>query len=202
MKRASDKDRGFTLLELLISISLLTIILAAVYSTFSMSHKALDGTDASLLKLQEGRMTLDMLCREMESLLYSPSNRFSVLKVEDRDIYDRQASRLAFTTFSPLKPGLSLVSYYVEEKDGKLTLLKKIRSAFAPDNPEERGVELIEDLQSFTVEAMLKGKWVKTWNSSDTTSVPDELRVTITFMINNRPFTLYETVNPKIGKAL
>lgn len=196
------QKRGFTLLELLVSIALLTIILGAVYGTFSMSHKALDGTDATLLKLQEGRMTLDTLCRELESLLYNPQDRFSVLRIEDRDIYDKQASRLVFTTFSPLTPGLSLVSYYVEEKDGKLTLLKKIHPAFVPDNPEEKGVELIEDLQTFTVEAKLNGKWVKTWDSSDATAVPDELRVTITFMMKDRPFTLYETVNPKMGKEL
>ncbi len=202
MKPVRGEDRGFTLLELLISIALLTIILGAVYGTFSMSHRALDGTDATLLKLQEGRMTLDTLCREMESLLYDPSNRFSVLRIEDRDIYDKQASRLVFTTFSPLTAGLNLVSYYVEEKDGRLTLLKKIHAAFAPDNPEEKGVELIEDLRSFSVEAKLNGKWVRTWDSSDATAAPEELRVTITFMMKDRPFTLYETVNPKIGRPL
>ncbi len=202
MRRACIRDHGFTLLELLISIALLTIILGAVYGTFFMSHRALDGTDDMLLKLQEGRMTLDTVCREMESLFYSPSNRFSVLRIEDRDIYGRQTSRVALTTFSPLTPGMSVVSYYVEENNGKLRLLKKIRPSFAPDNPEEKGVELIEDLQTFTVEALLKGRWVRTWDASDTNSVPGELRVTITYMIKDRPFTLYETINPRIGRRI
>jgi general secretion pathway protein J len=201
-QRLRSTEAGFTLLELLVAFAILTIILGAIYGTFFLSHKALDGIDDTLLKLQECRMTLDTLGREMESALYNPSDRLSTFKIEDRDLYGKQASRVVFTTFSPLTPGLSLVSYYVDENNGKLTLMKNIRSAFTPGNPEEKGVGLIDDLRAFSVEAMLKGKWVRTWDAADTSVLPEEIRVTITFTLKDKPFTLYETIDPRIGRTL
>jgi prepilin-type N-terminal cleavage/methylation domain-containing protein len=201
-KGPRSAEAGFSLLELLVAFAILTIILAAVYSTFFLAHKALDGMDDSLLKLQECRMTLDTLGREMNSAFYNPANKLSGLKIEDRDLYGKQASKIVFTTFSPLTPGLSLVTYYVDDDKGKLTLMKKIHSSFAADNPEDKGADLVDDLQAFSAEALLNGKWVKTWDTAATNAVPQELRITITFMLRGKPFTLYETVIPRIGRPL
>jgi general secretion pathway protein J len=201
-QRLRNTEAGFTLLELLVASAILAIILGAIYSTFFLSHKALDGIDDTLLKLQECRTTLDTLGREIDSALYSPSDKLSAFTIEDRDLYGKQASRIVFTTFSPLTPGLSLASYYVDDNNGKLSLMKKIHSAFTPDNPQEKGVELIDDLGAFSVEAMLKGKWVRTWDAADTNALPEQIRVTITFTLKDKPFTLYETVNPRIGRTL
>jgi general secretion pathway protein J len=201
-QRSLNAEAGFSLLELLVAFVILTVILGAIYGTFFLSHKAMDGVDGTLLKLQECRMTLDTLGREMDSALYSPLNSLSAFRIEDRDLYGKQASEVVFTTFSPLTPGLSLVSYYVDENNGKLTLMKKIHSAFTPDNPKGKGVELIDDLRAFSVEAMLKGKWVRTWDAADTNAVPEEIRITIIFTLKDKPFTLYETINPRIGRML
>ncbi len=201
-KRSCGAGAGFTLLEMLVAIAILTIILGAVYSTFFLSNKALDGVDNTLLKLRECRMTLDTIGREMDSALYNRSSTFPVFKMEDRDLYGRQASKLAFTAFSPLVPGLSLVSYYVDDNGGKLTLMKKIHSSYIPDNPEDKGVDLIENIRAFSVEANLDGKWVRTWDAAEMDGVPQELRVTITFTMKDKPFTLYETIYPKIGSVL
>jgi prepilin-type N-terminal cleavage/methylation domain-containing protein len=201
-KRSCSTQAGFTLLELLVAFAILTIILAAVYSTFFLAHKALDGIDDTLLGLQECRMTLDTMGREINSALYSSSTKVSGLKVEDRDLYGKQASRIAFTAFSPLTPGLSLITYYVDDNNGKLTLMKKIHSSFTADNPEDKGVDLIDDLRAFSVEALFNGKWVRTWDTADTNAIPEQLRITITFMLRDKPFTLYETVTPRIGRPL
>jgi prepilin-type N-terminal cleavage/methylation domain-containing protein len=201
-KRPSCSEAGFTLLELLVAFAILTIILAAIYSTFFLAHKALDGIDNTLLRLQECRMTLDTLGRELNSALYSNENKQSGLKVEDRDLYGKEASRIIFTAFSPLTPGLSLITYYVDDNNGKLTLMKKIRSSYIADNPEDKGVDLIDDLQSFSVEALLEDKWVRTWDTADTNTMPRELRISITIMLRDKPFTLYETITPRIGRPL
>jgi general secretion pathway protein J len=202
MRASFNTEAGFSLLELLVAFAILTIVLGAIYSTFFLSHKALDGIDDTLLKLQECRMTLDTLGREINSAFYSPSNSISAFRLEDRDFYGKQASRVVFTTFSPLTPGLSLVSYYVDENNGKLALMKKIHGAGTSDIPNRKGVELIDDLRAFSVEAMLKGKWVRTWDAADTQTVPEEIRIRITFTLKDKPLTLYETVVPKIGRKL
>lgn len=188
------KVGGFTLIELLLAFAILSVILATLYSTFFLSHKALDGIDSSLLKLQECRATLDVMRREVDSI-------HSLLKVDDRDIYGRQTSRLVFTAFSSLRPGLSMISYFIEEKDGKLILLKEINSAYMSDNKAE-SVEIIEDVEAFMVEVKYNDKWVKTWDSFITHSIPQEIRITLTTKLKNKTVLLFETVRPKIGRTI
>jgi prepilin-type N-terminal cleavage/methylation domain-containing protein len=195
-------QRGFTLLEILVSLALLSIILGALYSTFFLSHKAVSGVEDSILKLQECRMTLDKMTRELDSAIYNKDQNYTSFRIEDRDLYGKQTSKLTFTTFSPLTPGLSLISYYVEEKDGIMVLFKKIRSAYKAETEEDKGVELIEGVEAFSVEAKEKGKWIKTWDSSETNMRPEEIRLTITVLMKDRPLTIYETIQPKIGKTL
>jgi general secretion pathway protein J len=96
---------GFTLIEVLLALVLLSVILGAIYSTFILSHKAMEGMDQSLVKLQECRMAIDAIRREIESISYTPGREKTVFRIEDRDLYGKQASRFSFQTFSPLLPG-------------------------------------------------------------------------------------------------
>jgi len=199
---------GFTLIEMMISLVLLSLLLGAIYSVFFMSHKALNGVDGSLLKLQESRMALDIMARETEAALFNPATRDYAFRVEDRDIYGKQASRLTFTAFSPRAGGLSAISYYVEEKNGEMILFKKMGRAFLsggePKGAEAalKGDEIIEGVGSFLVEIEDNGKWLKTWDASETNKIPAAVRLTITFRLNDRPVTIYETATPMVGKNL
>lgn len=200
---------GFTLLELLIAIAIMSAVLAALYHTFFLSHKALLSMDNSLLKLQESRSFVDTLKREMESVLYSPDNRYSVFKMEDRDFYGRQTSRLVMTSLSPLINGMAKITYSVEEISGRLTITKEMVPAMSQPL-ERRKVDLLEDVESFTVEGKYGDRWVKTWDSSLAKSIPDEVRISVTLFVTNGekqdrtrdPFSISDIAKPRIGKRL
>ena len=195
--------KGFTLIEVLLALTILSIILAVLYSTFHLSYRAMNGIDESLLKLKECRMALDIMRRETDSLVYKPENKNSVFKIEGRDIYGKDASRFVFTAFSPLQPGLSHISYYVEEKEGKLVIFKKIRTAHQSDSEgTNKAVEVLEDVAAFYVEAKINDKWEKTWDASESKKIPEELRIMVTVSIKNRPVIMYESVRPKIGRTV
>lgn len=195
----SSTEKGFTLLEMLISVLLLSILLTAVYSTFSLSNRAMDGLNGDLLKLRECRMLLDTASRELESAFFRKDNRNSVFILEDRDSYGRDTSRFTFTGFSPLLPGLVQISYYAEEKDGVITVFKKIKSAYGSTDP--KAVEVIEGVDGFTIEVRnsTSGRWLKTWNASESGGSPLCVRLTLNMKMKDRPLTFTETVLPKIG---
>jgi prepilin-type N-terminal cleavage/methylation domain-containing protein len=200
---------GFTLIELLIAITITSAVLAALYHTFFISHKALVSVDNSIVKLQESRSFMDTLKKEMESVLYSPDNARCVFRIDDRDIYGNQASRLVMTTFSPLINGMAKITYGVEERDGRLVITKEIVSAMSPDD-ESRKLDLLEDVGSFTLESRYGDSWVKTWNSSLMKDVPDEVRISVMLSVPNEeeqkrigvPFSISDIIKPRTGKKL
>jgi prepilin-type N-terminal cleavage/methylation domain-containing protein len=210
---------GLTLIEVLIAVAILSIVLTAIYSTFFLSYKAIDGMDESMLKLQESRMAIDILRRELDSTFYRWNEADTVLKIQDRDINGKQASQLTFTTFSPLRPGLSRISYYIENKDGKLNLFKKLELPYVnknnPPSPpfgkgglgglsgeETEGFDIIEDLEAFTVEVLYNDRWVKTWDTDVTKSIPGEIRIGLSIMIKGNKMTIFDVSRPRVDRPV
>jgi general secretion pathway protein J len=169
---------GFTLIEVLLALSLVSVILAALYSSFFLSKKAIDAADGPLLRLQESRALLDIMKREIEAAFYDKTRSYTAFKLEDQDFDGREASRLTFTTFTPGFPGLAKVEYRAVESDGRISLVKKVISAYAR-SADAKDIELIEDIESFTVEIRYADKWVKTWDNSQAGGIPGELKISI-----------------------
>ncbi len=212
---ALHPKKGFTLIEVLIAVAITAIIIAALYSTFFLSRKAVDAVDNSLVKLQECRAVLDVMKREIESAETEPTvslgqtvpfgqnpYAYTLFKIDDRDFYGKEASQLVMTTFSPFLPGLTKITYAVEENDGKLVLRKKFDAAFGAPYTT-KSVDLIEDVESFTVEAAYNDKWVKTWDSS-VSNTPDQVRISVAIRIkkDENPITLTDTAKLRVGKML
>lgn len=201
-------NKGFTLIEVMVAFAVFSIVLAALYSTFFLSQRAVDAVDESLIRLQESRAVLETIKKELEASLFSKDKAYTLFKLTDRDFYGKQASQLNFTAFSNLIPGLSKINYIVYEAKGKLILRKNITSAYTKSQEgKTKYLDLIEDMEAFTVEAKYKDIWIKTWDSSLNNDIPDEIRITIKISTkkNNGTddrFTIYDIIKPRIGKPV
>ena len=208
-RRIQGRDKGFTLIEVLISIAIMAIILITLYSTFALANRALFDVDQSLVKLQEARAFVDTLKREIESTFYSKDISYCVFKMDDRDFYGRQTSSLTVTSLSPLIKGLANINYTVEERSGILVITKSMVSALSQATEITR-MDLLEDIESFTLQAKNQNAWVKTWDSSLTKITPDEVKIILTIRMKNRggedkdalPFSIFETARVRIGTAI
>ena len=202
-------ERGFTLLEVLVAVGIFSLVLVALYTTFFLSYRALDVADKSLLKLQEARFFLDTLKREIESAVYSENKPYTVFKIDDRDYYGRQTSQIIVTSLSPFIKGLSNIKYAVVERDGRLIIIKSMTTAFTHAS-EDKGMDLLEDVASFTLEVKLNDRWVKTWDSRLAKSIPEEVRITLAVFIRDgenggdsrMPFSVSEIARPRIGRKI
>jgi prepilin-type N-terminal cleavage/methylation domain-containing protein len=204
-----EKGRGFTLIEVLIALAIMAMILIALYSTFTLANRALFNVDQSLVKLQEARAFVDTLKREIESAFYSKDISYCVFKMDDRDFYGRQTSSLTVTSSSPLIKGLANINYAVEERNGILVITKSMVSALS-GSAENNRMDLLEDIESFTLQAKYQNAWVKTWDSTLTRITPDEVKIILTIRMKNResedknalPFSILETARVRIGMAI
>ncbi|KPJ98624.1 MAG: hypothetical protein AMK71_11110 [Nitrospira bacterium SG8_35_4] len=197
---------GFTLIEVLIALALLTIIMGAVYTSFFSVNRALDRFDKVSLKYHEARTALDIMKREIEgALVKNPrsedENKVSAgFVIKDRDILGISASSLELTSYSFRGNSLITVSYFVTMKNGNLSLIKHE----SPPVFKEKGYSLdfMEDIRGFSVETMFNNTWVKTWDTATTGKLPEIVRLSIEFDDNGKIVTLSEYAKPKVGTKL
>lgn len=198
--------RGFTLIEVLISLALLTVVLGALYSSFFSVQRAVERFDDVSLKYHDARTALDIMRREIEgSLLIMPRDpekeeTGTSFVITDRDIFGKITSSLDLTAFSFRSGGTIHISYYVEESEGKLNLLKTETPPVI--DAKEYSIEIIEGIESFTVETLFLNEWVKTWDTAETDKLPDIVRVTIAFDDNGKIVELTEYAKPRTGRRL
>jgi general secretion pathway protein J len=202
-----EDRKGFTLIEILISLTLLTIVLGAVYSTFFSVQRALERFDNISLKYHETRTALDIMRREIEAAIVKNPRADEKSKqikagfvIKDRDVFGKTTSSLDLTAFSFKGSNLNTVSYYVTEKDGRLDLLKSERPAAVPS--KEYKADIVGGIESFTVETMFNQKWVRTWDTEETGRLPEIVRISIEFDDNGKLVKLTEYARPKIGTQL
>ncbi len=201
---------GFTLIEVLVSIAIIAMILTYLYSSFFLGKRAVDLLDDSLVRLQEMRMAADMLRREIESAFYSSDKDYTLFRLEGKDIYGKDASSLTLTTLSSLSPGPLRVSYFVDEDKTSLRLRKystkltgrpdAIRDSEREDS--DSTVDILEDIESFLIEARYRDDWVRTWDSNLAHGIPEEIRFIIAVNIKGKRYVISEVARIRIGRAL
>jgi hypothetical protein len=113
------------------------------------------------------------------------------------------------TTTTPLMKGLAKINYAIEERDGSLVITKSMVSAFSQEAEESR-VDIVEDIESFTLQAKYQDLWVKTWDSSLSKNAPAEVKITLTMRMKSNkeeassavPFSVFETAKVMVGRPL
>jgi general secretion pathway protein J len=179
------QNKGFTLLELLIAITLLVLLSGTLYGTYFTVMKGRDSAAARMENLREVRTTLDMLRRELAAAFYNQNNKRLHFVVEDRDIFGQPASTLDFTTITtPLAgsvPSSDILSvrYLPKESDGKIRLTRAEIDPYLTNKPA--AYPQMERLQGFLVECYNGSAWVKSWDTAlNAGKLPKAVRVTLT----------------------
>lgn len=114
-------EKGFTLLELLVAITMLAIICSMIYSALNVSIKFSDQAEKKMLSLTRERGFLSLLNRQIRGAWFDPRKTKVVISA--------QPDRLRLVTRSPmLYPGAGLVLafYRYEPADDKIYYTEKL----------------------------------------------------------------------------
>lgn len=201
--------RGFTLIDLLVSLTLLTIVMTMVYGSFLQISTHAAARTEELTQRQELRLLLHLVAGDLEAAQWLP--RFNQIGpgfrtgiISDTEFQNgRDFTAIHFHTARPsrffrrlpegLDPGLHEVGYRVrrDERGEALRLVR--REDFYLDNDMEDGgneVVIAEEIEEFLVEFLspdadpnaFEEQWEKRWDANTRakgSEMPIAIRVTL-----------------------
>jgi general secretion pathway protein J len=151
---------------------------------------------------RELRKTLDQLRRELSATLYSKSDKRQHFIVEDRDLFGKPASTLAFCAIAPPDDSGRAVSdqvdlkYQLQDSSGKMLLTRQAKDLNFTG--EAARYPQMESLEGFLVECLIGDKWVKSWDTAINLGIPNAVRVTITVREGDNTFNYSTVAIPRI----
>lgn len=204
---AISRNKGFTLLEILIAVVLLGILVAALYGSYFTVLRARERSAEGMEERRELGNTLDLLRREINAARYIAGDKRLRFVVEDRDSFGQPASNLELTTLAPPAPlvdgrkesGVIDVQYRMEEKEKQHLILTRKEQDILLESTTVPAYPQMERISSFLVECSSDGtKWVKSWDTALNGRLPKIVRITVQVEEEGKPVAFSVYADPKV----
>ncbi len=187
----SGHTRGFTLLELMIAMTIMSLIGASIYGVVSLGARSADTGERRTEQSRRMRVATEVVVRQLRSTVPL------LVRLESEDGEDIEPwfwgdeSRIDFVTASPQRPdssGLALISYWHE--DGRMMMSEMPLFAagyvdpFGPEAEElTTSVPLLYDVASvefgYRRTPYRNDDWADSWDAGEKDSLPGAVRVVV-----------------------
>jgi general secretion pathway protein J len=208
-------NRGFTLLEMIVTMTILGFILLIIFSAFRLGLSVWEKGESKREDYQKIRTVSQLVSRQVKSIV---PYKIKTQKAEgDYLAFEGKSRSLKFVSALPIQAkrleGFVSALYEFKEggsEGGRFVLYEKrvLNKDFFEETPkEESGVSLFEGVSNVQFEYYREGNpeknrtegWVEEWNAKDEKELPSALRLTITYKNgkNQReeaPFTLLVSI--------
>ncbi len=182
---------GFTLLELILALSILSVLLVVISGALRITVRAWERGEGAVAAQQRSRTILDQLDRQLGSAVLLVGGREEAPLVA----FTGTARSVEFTSSLPLAWRAAVapvhVRYLVDaEADGRMRLLLYEKGVEAADRLNGRAsiqdaepLVLAEGLGDFRFEYLSEGdgadlQWITTWEPQTPTDWPRAVRIT------------------------
>jgi general secretion pathway protein J len=190
--RKAKRNLGFTLLELIVTLTILGFVLVMVLGLLRLGSGSWERGEAKAHHYQKQRIVFTLLSQQVKS---SFPYKIKAQKAEGDYIAflgERDSLRFVSTfSITAKRPeGLVFVIYRVEEGKDSEKLLKVfekrvLNKDFMEETPEdEKFLTLLEDLSEFGFEYFQEGEekeavgeWVESWDGKDKRELPRQMRM-------------------------
>lgn len=197
------RARGFTLVEVMITLTILGFILLMIFGVFRLGLSAWEKGETLTKDQQRARITSQLIARQVKSIV---PYKIKPRKAEgDYLAFEGKARSVKFVSALPLKSGQAQGLVYVHyefqrngNEDGTLLLYEQrvLNRDFMKDPPkEETGIPLMERLQEVRFEYYREedtqkkeaGEWIEEWNAQEIRELPRAMRITV---VSDTPLTI------------
>jgi general secretion pathway protein J len=187
---------GFTLLELIITFTILSLMLVMIFGTMQLGSSSYERGEASAERYQRMRIVFKLLSQQLKSAY---PYKVKAQKAEaDYIACQGEGDSLRFVSAFSLQArrpeGLVYVIYRVVEKGSAGKTLKVyekrvLNKDFMEDTPDDdKFTPLLEDLSDFKFEYFEAaededkegegGEWIEAWDGKEKKELPREVRMT------------------------
>lgn len=171
---------GFTLIEVLIGLTLLSIMLTLLFSVLSICAQSWEAGEQKLVEVNE-IATVNNFFRRYLSQARAMPNEFSDDK--QKLAFEGQGKQIQFVSAfyaSTGKPGLQLVKIYLNEQNGEQALQVSIKPFYAKlDDDQWLDVVLLKPVNEFELSYLGNDDWVSSWQ--DNKEMPALIKVEIKY---------------------
>ena len=169
------REKGFTLIEILVSLAIAAVVIGSAYTLLFTVKKGTAGLYETMREKEQAINLLSMIRKEVESIYYAGNTDYTGIKIEEKDFYGKPASRLTFTCF--FRDGIKIISYAVEEdKDRRLNLIKTIADVIKGGKPIK--IIVLKDVEGFRAEVLDVG-YDKVYDSAKLGKIPKDMKISL-----------------------
>lgn len=194
------RARGFTLLEVMIAVFVLTMITTLIFTAFSSLQRSRDGIRRVSDRYREGRLALSRISHELEGAYISKHLPIDVSAATVKTAFiaepDAPADRISFNAFvnrrmdrDATESDQAEISYFGLEdpkQQGVTDLIRRINPMLDIE-PEKggRGQVLATDIDLFDLKYLdpLLGQWVEDWDTTQALGKQDRLPLQVKVML-------------------
>jgi general secretion pathway protein J len=194
------RARGFTLLEVLISIAILAAITSLLFGAFSALKRSKDGLSRVQDRQREGRLAMARMTRELQSAYLSAHMPLNQALLVQKTIFKGErgtpADRVDFTAFantrlekdSHVSDQCELSYYGSPNPDGSSTtdLVRRIDTQIDLEPTKGGRVEVLAtDIDLFDLQYLdaQTGQWQEGWDTTQTTGQLDRLPLQVRIIL-------------------
>ena len=197
-RQVAALQNGFTLLEVLVSVTMVALMAVALWSVFRISLTSWARGNAYIDANQRQRSVMDLVKKQMTSVYPAISPADLQLGGPVYPIFVGARESVQFISLASLRfnqnPGLTAVSYELVRGDqGSYSLVEREEQYLGIDPTQEgsldrkdnRVIPLFENLVSFGFEYFDPGtnespaEWVREWNSKLTGGLPSAISMSM-----------------------
>jgi general secretion pathway protein J len=215
------RQRGLTLLEVLISVGILTLVASLIYGAFDGMARSRAGLERMDERYHQGRQALSRMTKEFGSAFLSLHQPPVITNSVHTTVFigtdGGSQDRVDFCSFSHTRLGRDVhesdqneLSYFVShdpDHPGKVDLGRREQKEIDND-PQHGGVVNVvaEDITTFDLQYMdpISGTWIPQWDSTQVTAQMNRLplQIKITLILKGGPANLPITMMTKAPVAL
>jgi len=200
-KARHNAQTGFTLIELILSITILSMVLVTIYATLSMGSRTWEKGERDIERIQRMRIVMDLLSREIKSAFPYKVTPSELDTHKEFYAFEGKKDSLSFVSCVPLHGGsgkLSWLTFWVEdgeglavvERDALRTDIFKERETIDKDEMVVLDAQVIAigfeyyRLENGTTEeaAEEEVRWEEAWDAEEEGTLPQAVKVTVTFL--------------------